>query len=160
MKKIKLLFLCSANMDRSPCAESLFEGSEKYEAKSAGLSELAEKKVSKEAIQWADVIFVMDERNEQHKSILLKNFPEAKKKYIIILNISNKLCRYDKELERLLKICLEREGFGEDFSKMNDGESNIDSITVHEICQVGKKIKDNPTKIRLGFLNELKNDNF
>lgn len=38
--KTKLLFLCSANMDRSPAAEALFEGSTEFEAKSAGLSEL------------------------------------------------------------------------------------------------------------------------
>lgn len=109
--KTKLLFLCSANIDRSPAAEALFQNSDKYEAKSAGLSEFfAEKKVASEDVEWADVIFVMDERNEKHKSILLKKFPEAKNKDIRILNIPNEFCKYDKELERLLRISLGREG--------------------------------------------------
>lgn len=108
--KTKLLFLCSANIDRSPCAESLFKNSEEYEAKSAGLSELSEKIVTNQAIKWADIIFVMDERKEKHKTILLKNFPDAENKDIRILNIPNNSCRYDKELERLLRIGLEREG--------------------------------------------------
>ena len=108
--KTKLLFLCSANMDRSPAAESLFKHSKKFEAKSAGLSELTENPVTNQAIKWADVILVMDERNERHKSILLKNFPEAENKDIRILNIKNDFCRHDKELERLLRIGLEREG--------------------------------------------------
>ena len=108
--KTKLLFLCSANMDRSPAAESLFKNSKKFEAKSAGLSELTENPVTNQTIKWADVIFVMDERTEGHKSVLLKKFPEAQNKDIRILNITNEFCRYDKELERLLRISLEREG--------------------------------------------------
>ena len=115
--KTKLLFLCSANMDRSPCAESLFQNSEEFEAKSAGLSESSEVQVNPQSINWADVILVMDERNEGHKSSLLRRFPEAGSKDIRILNISNEFCRYDKELERRLKIGLEREGIG-----MGEGE--------------------------------------
>jgi len=109
--KLKLLFLCTSNIDRSPCAESLFENSEKYEVRSAGLSELAEKQVSKEDVIWADVIFVMDERNEEHKTQLLKKFPESEDKDVRILNIPNNFCRYDTELNKLLRIVLEREGF-------------------------------------------------
>lgn len=120
--KTKLLFLCSANMDRSPAAESLFKDSKKFEAKSAGLSELTENPVTTQAIKWADVIFVMDERKEKHKSVLLKKFPEAKNKDIRILNITNEFCRYDKELERLLRIGLEREGFWDCLSKRKDAE--------------------------------------
>jgi predicted protein tyrosine phosphatase len=118
--KTKLLFLCSANMDRSPCAEALFEDSEEFEAKSAGILPGAENPVTLQAINWADVIFVMDERNESHKSILLKNFPQAENKDIRILNISNEFCRYDPELRRRLIISLEREGVGISLSKRKD----------------------------------------
>jgi len=109
--KTHLLFLCSANIDRSPAAEDLFKNSKKFEAKSAGLSELAEIQVSEEDVSWADIIFVMNERDEGHKSILLKKFPEAASKDIRILNIPNNFCRHDAELERLLSLSLEREGF-------------------------------------------------
>ena len=104
--KTHLLFLCSANIDRSPAAEALFKNSKKYEAKSAGLSDLTENPVTSQAIKWADIIFVMNESEEGHKSILLKKFPEAQHKDIRILNIPNDFCRYDKELERLLRIRL------------------------------------------------------
>lgn len=113
VKKMKkhLLFLCSANIDRSPAAESLFKNHSDYEAKSAGISKFAQKQVTREMIAWADVIFVMDERNEQHKTQLLNKFPKASNKEIIILNISNDFVRNDPELERLLRTSLEREGY-------------------------------------------------
>ncbi len=120
--KTKLLFLCSVNMDRSPAAEALFQNSDKYEAKSAGLSELTENPVTNQTIKWAEIIFVMDERNEQHKTLLLEKFPQAEDKDIRILNIKNEFCRYDKELERLLRVKLEREGINVSLSKRNDLE--------------------------------------
>ncbi len=109
--KTNLLFVCSANMDRSPAAEALFENSEQFEAKSAGLSEFCEIPVNSQAVEWADMIFVMNERYEMHRSLLLKRFPkETIGKDIRILNISNEFLRHDPELERLLRISLEREG--------------------------------------------------
>jgi len=38
MKKLRLLFVCGRNVDRSPTAEHLFDGVEAVEAKSAGVS--------------------------------------------------------------------------------------------------------------------------
>ena len=58
--KTKLLFLCSANIDRSPCAESLFGGNKEFEAKSAGLSDLAENPATLQLIAWADIIMLLD----------------------------------------------------------------------------------------------------
>jgi predicted protein tyrosine phosphatase len=107
--KTKLLFLCSVNIDRSPCAEELFEDSAEYEAKSTGLDPYSNSPLTEQAIEWADIIFVMDERNEKHKSILIKRFPEAESKDIRILNINNDFKRYDEELKRRLIISLERE---------------------------------------------------
>lgn len=99
--KTKLLFLCSANVDRSPCAESLFDKSEKYEARSAGLPEFfAEKIVNSEDVEWADIVFVMTGRQ---KTQFLEKFPDACNKDIQVLGISNDFCRHDKELERLLR---------------------------------------------------------
>ena len=120
--KTKLLFLCSANIDRSPCAESLFGGNKEFEAKSAGLSDLAENPATLQSIAWADIIFVMDERNEGHKSTLLKRFPEAESKDIRILNIPNDFKKYDEELKRRLIISLEREGVKIGLSKRKEAE--------------------------------------
>ena len=51
--------------------------------------------------------FVMNERNEFQKMLLLQRFPEAEEKEIVVLGISNDFCRNDPKLERLLRIKLE-----------------------------------------------------
>jgi predicted protein tyrosine phosphatase len=103
--KTRLLFLCSSNIDRSPAADALFGDSDKFEARSAGVGPFCDedKKVTKELVDWADEIFVMDERVQKHKTLLLKDVPAAADKPIIILNISNDYLRYDPELERILR---------------------------------------------------------
>ena len=107
MKK-HFLFICRASIDRSPCAEALFENSEDIEARSAGFFPMdSSKEITREKIRWASTIFVMDERKELHKTQLLQRFPEAEEKEIVVLNISNDFCRNDKELERLLRIKLD-----------------------------------------------------
>ena len=45
-EKIKLLFVCILNLQRSPTAESLFENNEKYEAESCGINLLAKKQIN------------------------------------------------------------------------------------------------------------------
>ncbi|MBU0930251.1 MAG: protein tyrosine phosphatase [Nanoarchaeota archaeon] len=103
--KTKLLFICTANLDRSPCAESLFENSEKYEASSAGIGLLTENPVTKEIIDWADEIFVME---YEHKVLLREKFGDIDKD-VVVLGVSNEFCRYDEELEKVLRINLEKE---------------------------------------------------
>lgn len=88
-----LLFICSGAIDRSPCAASLIPGS-----KFAGIGPLTETPVTKELIDWAEEIFVME---FWHKEELLKQFPEVGE--IIVLNVSNDFLRYDPELERILR---------------------------------------------------------
>jgi predicted protein tyrosine phosphatase len=55
----KLLFICNANLQRSPTAEEIFK--DRYETKSAGVGELARIPVSKELLEWADITFVMED---------------------------------------------------------------------------------------------------
>ncbi|MGB9133995.1 MAG: phosphotyrosine protein phosphatase, partial [Candidatus Bathyarchaeia archaeon] len=57
----KVLFVCSGNIDRSPTAEVLLRGKEGFEVKSAGTWEGARKVVSRELMDGADAIFVMEE---------------------------------------------------------------------------------------------------
>jgi predicted protein tyrosine phosphatase len=67
----KLLFICSRNRIRSLAAESLFQGSQRYEARSAGTSPDARIRVTAGQIGWADQIFVMEKR---HAEILTQRF--------------------------------------------------------------------------------------
>jgi predicted protein tyrosine phosphatase len=61
----KILFICSANVDRSPTAAHIYAKREGFEAKSAGVSWSARKRVTAELIQWADIILCMEEWQKQ-----------------------------------------------------------------------------------------------
>lgn len=105
MKKKKLLFVCSANLQRSPTAEELFENNEKFEAKSAGTDVFAVNPLTNKTINWADVIFCME---GFHKDFILENFPEANEKEMINLDIPDIYYRNDPELIRILTRKLKR----------------------------------------------------
>ena len=66
MNKLKVLFVCTGNIDRSPTAEEIFRSYPGVEAKSAGTSELAPTRISKELVEWADLILVMEESPHNH----------------------------------------------------------------------------------------------
>ena len=99
-EKIKLLFVCILNLQRSPTAESLFDNNEKYEVESCGINLLAKKQINEKVIKWADIIFCME---NIHKKFILERFPkESKGKKIIVLDIPDVYFRDDPELREIL----------------------------------------------------------
>mgnify|MGYP001590929593 FL=1 len=104
MSKPKLLFICTANINRSRTAEDLFNGSDEYEAKSAGLIEpdYGGQVVTQELVDWADRIFVMDEINDQHRTRLTRMF-EMRGKEVNVLGIPDRYDRGEMALVILLK---------------------------------------------------------
>jgi predicted protein tyrosine phosphatase len=60
MENLKLLFVCGKNMLRSPTAETIFAEYKGLEVDSAGVDRDAETPLGIEAIQWSDIIFVME----------------------------------------------------------------------------------------------------
>jgi predicted protein tyrosine phosphatase len=72
--KLKLLFVCSRNRRRSSTAEQIFARSERFVARSRGLSFNAVHLLSTADLHWADVIFVME---LDQKRQILKMHPEA-----------------------------------------------------------------------------------
>jgi len=66
MEKTKVLFVCFANMERSPTAEQLYANHSDLEVKSAGVSRQAYIPVSKELVGWADVILTMEDYQKLH----------------------------------------------------------------------------------------------
>ncbi len=95
---MKLLFVCTANQQRSPTAEELINKNYKYEAKSAGISPLSGTFISQEAIDWADKIFVMERK---HKDFIEKKFNTDKE--IIVFNIPDEYYKNEPELIKVLK---------------------------------------------------------
>ena len=104
--RTKLLFVCSYNACRSPTAEALFQHLKGYEAKSAGICEVAPQRVTRELLAWADLVFVME---DLHKKAILEIMPEVRNK-IRVLRIPDKYSYGSSELTRLLIENLEWHG--------------------------------------------------
>ncbi|MBI2670670.1 protein tyrosine phosphatase [Candidatus Woesearchaeota archaeon] len=104
------LFVCTYNVNRSVVAAEAFKELLKKhgingQVKHAGVSELAKNRISKELIEWADKIFVME---NFHKDFILKIAPEARNK-IEVLGIEDLYGVNDPYLLKILKEKLQKE---------------------------------------------------
>ena len=100
--KPHLLFICTGNCNRSPTAEALFLNSRFYEAKSAGTDQNAVVRISQTLIDWADLVFVMSEKEDGHLTFIRSNF-SLKGKRICDLDIPDNYDRNDPELIGLVR---------------------------------------------------------
>ena len=95
-----VLFVCSQNKLRSPTAEQIFAEWPGIEVTSAGLNNDAEEPLTVELVEWADVIFVME---QAHRNRLLKKFKRSLKARLIVLGIPDDYKFMEEALIRLLK---------------------------------------------------------
>jgi predicted protein tyrosine phosphatase len=103
----KILFVCSANKQRSKTASDYF--SEKftaYEFDSAGTNhKICNKEgtqpLTEALMQWADLVIVMEEK---HSRIITKNGGSHFRKKIKVLSIPDRYKYYQKELILLLEM--------------------------------------------------------
>jgi predicted protein tyrosine phosphatase len=95
----KVLFVCGWNIDRSPTAEDLLKDRGGFEVKSAGTRMGARNVVSMELIDWADIVFAME---QEHKEAINLINPKAEKK-IIVLGIEDDYKRGDPRLVKILE---------------------------------------------------------
>jgi predicted protein tyrosine phosphatase len=100
--KTRILFICMMGQDRSKKAMDIIneEFSNRFEAKCAGVSEIADISLTKQAIDWADKIICME---RQHRDSLFQSFPEAREKPVEVWNIPSDYSFNDKELEKELR---------------------------------------------------------
>ena len=95
----KLLFVCNVNINRSPSAAELFK--DRFETRSAGLSELSKIQLNKELLEWSNIVVVMEEWMRTEISI---RFPrEYMQNKIISLEIPDVYSYMQPELVNLLK---------------------------------------------------------
>jgi predicted protein tyrosine phosphatase len=88
-------------MMRSPTAEAVFADYPCVETDSAGTAPDAETRVSADAVEWADVIFVME---PVHRRRLQGMFPkQLRDKRLVVLDISDEYGFMDPELVEVLK---------------------------------------------------------
>ena len=98
---MKILFVCSANVDRSPTAENIYSGRRDLEVKSAGVSDYARIPVSVELIQWADIILCMEGR---HTKKIKKKYPGIiENKIIDSLDVPDEFDYMNKSLVNMIR---------------------------------------------------------
>ena len=103
---LRVLFVCRVNRHRSATAERLFCKRQDLDVRSAGTSEDAMVRVNERMLDWANLIFVMDE--DQQKN-LKKMFPEHPAlERTVCLDIPDIFGFNDPELVRLLQERVQR----------------------------------------------------
>ena len=98
---MNLLFVCTENKLRSATAEQVFSEYEGVESIGAGTNKDAATHVSGDLVEWADIIFAME---NTHKNKISKKFqPLLKNKRLICLDIPDNYKFMDPVLIELLK---------------------------------------------------------
>jgi predicted protein tyrosine phosphatase len=99
---MNVLFICSQNMLRSPTAERVFAHYPGLTTSSAGTAEDAEKPVTAEMIEWAEMIFAME---NLHARLLKERFGKLLEgKPLITLRIRDDFEFMDPALIEILKV--------------------------------------------------------
>lgn len=105
MQPMHLLFICTYNRWRSLTAEKLFANRAGITAKSAGIASTARIRVTPKLLEWADLIFVMEQR---HADYLRENFLTLlTEKKLVCLHISSGYRFNDPDLIELLSESVE-----------------------------------------------------
>jgi len=93
----RILFVCTANVDRSRTAEDMYREDARYEVRSAGVAPFATVVLTRDLLLWADRVFVMSEREDQHRTLIRIRFPDVDRP-IVDLDVEDRWHRGDPEL--------------------------------------------------------------
>ena len=101
---MKILFVCSRNKWRSRTAETIFKNNGLHQIKSAGTEKSARIRITQSLINWADTIFVMEEK---HKKRIFEKFEiDHQTKNLEVLDIPDEYQYMDDDLVEILEIKL------------------------------------------------------
>lgn len=93
---MRVLFVCSRNMWRSPTAERVFAGRAGLETRSRGVSRSARRRLSAADVAWADVILVME---AEHLERVMEGFGTAVgDRPVHVLDVADEYRYMDPEL--------------------------------------------------------------
>ena len=98
---MNILFVCSRNKWRSRTAETIFKNDIKHHVKSAGTDEGAKIKLTENHLNWADIVFVMENKHKQR--IRDKFNSDVYNDKIIVLEIPDDYNYMDPELVEIIK---------------------------------------------------------
>ena len=94
-----ILFVCTANIDRSRTAEDLYRDDPRFEVRSAGTAPFATTPLTRELLEWADRVFVMSEKEDRHQTQIKLRFP-ATDRPVVDLDVEDRWKRGHPELVR------------------------------------------------------------
>jgi len=97
----RVLFVCTANVDRSRTAEDLYRDDDRYEVRSAGVAAFATVPLTRDLLLWADRVFVMNEREDRHRTLIRVRFPDVDRP-LVDLDVKDLWRRGDPDLVSLL----------------------------------------------------------
>src|SRR5437762_955595 len=104
--RLRVLFVCALNKWRSPTAEAIYRNDPRLEVRSAGVRSDAKRRISASDIEWAEVIFVMD---QDQKAWIREQFRDLQLPKIEVLDVPDSLVYMDPELQRLLRLSIDPE---------------------------------------------------
>jgi len=104
--RLKILFVCAMNKQRSVTAERIYRNDARVEVRSAGVRSGANRRVSEADLRWADVVFVME---QDHKSWITMRFEGLALPRIDVLDIPDEFELMDPELVEMLRLTLDPE---------------------------------------------------
>ncbi len=102
----RILFLCSRNRLRSPTAEHVFSAQAGIEAMSAGLDNDADVPCTPELLEWADIVFVMENAHRRKLTGRFKRYLKSAR--VVCLDIPDKYGFMQPELVQLLHARVDR----------------------------------------------------
>jgi protein-tyrosine phosphatase len=106
MKRLRILFVCAMNKQRSLTAEHLYREDPRLEVRSAGVRSEAKRRVSESDLRWADVVFAME---REHKTWLTTRFEALKLPPIEILDIPDDYEYMAAALQEVLRFTVDPE---------------------------------------------------
>ena len=98
-RRLRVLFVCAMNRERSPTAEQLFRRDSRLEVRSGGVRSDAKHRVSEKDLRWADVVFAME---REHKVWLSTRFEDLDLPPIEVLDIPDEYAYMDSKLMEIL----------------------------------------------------------
>lgn len=98
---VRALFICQFNQRRSATAERIFAKDPALEVRSAGTSPQAAVRVNERMLDWADVVFVMEDQQARDLAHLFPAHPAVGR--LICLDIEDRYHFLDPQLVTLLQ---------------------------------------------------------
>ena len=96
-RKREILFVCTANQQRSPTAERMYNDAPRFEVRSAGTHAFSGNDITADILNWADTVVVMEER---HPGEIRTRFPsEAEETEIVVLDVPDIFQYIDQRLQ-------------------------------------------------------------